>query len=75
MVITSMGSDNATWASGPSVEHERTCALEYNVVGWGRMAIPPQAAMGVFVRGANGRLAAVRLYDDVDRPLAERPPC
>ncbi len=57
------------------VEHERTCALEYNVVGWGRMAMPPQAAMGVFVRGANSRLAAVRLYDDVDRPLAERPPC
>ena len=40
--------------------------------GW---ATPPQAAMGVFVRGANSRLAAVRLYDDVDRPLAERPPC
>ena len=50
---------------------ERTCALEYNVVGWGRMELPPQAGFGVFVRGESGRLAAVRLYDDVDRPLGQ----
>ena len=48
---------------------DRVCALEYNVVGWGPMVMPPQAAMGVFVQGASGRLAALRLYDDVDRPL------
>ena len=51
---------------------ERTCALEYNVVGWGRMELPPQAGFGVFVRGESGRLAAVRLYDDVDRPPGQR---
>ena len=50
----------------------RTCAAEYNVVGWGQMEMAPQAAMGVFVRGESGGLATVRLYDDVDRPLGQR---
>ena len=51
------------------VDDGRACALEYNVVGWGRTVTPPQAAFGVFIRGASGRIGAVRLYDDVDRPL------
>ena len=36
------------------------------------MKMAPQAAMGVFVRGESGRLAAVRLYHDVDRPLGRQ---
>jgi SnoaL-like domain len=47
----------------------RACALEYNVVGWGRTPLPPQAGLAVYVRGDGGRLAAARIYDDVDPPL------
>ncbi len=43
------------------------CALEYNVVGGGGVAVPPQAGMAVHVRGDSGRLAAARIYDDVNR--------
>jgi hypothetical protein len=37
-------------------------ALEYNVVDQG----VPQAGLAVYVRGAGGRLAAARIYDDAD---------
>jgi hypothetical protein len=47
----------------------RACALEYNVVAWGRTTLPPQAGLAVYVRGDSGRLAAVRIYDDADPPL------
>ena len=47
----------------------RACALEYNVVGWGRTALPPEAGIAVYVRGDSGRLAAARVYDDSDPPL------
>lgn len=44
------------------------CALEYNCVRWGRHDIPPQAGIGVYERGPDGLLAAVRVYDDVEAP-------
>jgi hypothetical protein len=44
------------------------CALEYNCVRWGHRDLPPQAGMGVYERGADGLLAAVRVYDDVQAP-------
>jgi hypothetical protein len=47
----------------------RTCAIEYNVVSWGRTSLPPQAGIAVYERGATGRLAAARIYDDVDPPI------
>jgi hypothetical protein len=47
----------------------RACALEYNVTRWGKTRLLPQAGLAVHVRGSNGRLAAVRIYDDVDQPL------
>ncbi len=46
----------------------RTCALEYNAVRWGRTELSPEAAIGVYVRGASGKLAGVRLYDDIEPP-------
>ncbi len=49
----------------------RACALEYNVVAWGRTELPPQAGVAVYVRGAGGRLAAARIYDDADPPLED----
>jgi hypothetical protein len=44
------------------------CAIEYNAVRWGRMALPPQAGVAVYVRGPSGRLSAARIYDDVQPP-------
>jgi SnoaL-like domain len=47
----------------------RSCALEYNVVRWGRTELPPQAGVAVYVRGDSGKLASARIYDDADPPL------
>jgi hypothetical protein len=44
------------------------CAIEYNCTQWGKDAIPPQAGVAVYVRGASGRLSAARIYDDVTPP-------
>jgi ketosteroid isomerase-like protein len=44
------------------------CVVEYNCVRWGRQDLPPQAGLGVFERDPDGRLAAVRVYDDVEPP-------
>jgi limonene-1,2-epoxide hydrolase len=47
------------------------CALEYNCVRWGSHELPPQAGIAVFERGPDGRVAGVRVYDDVEPPLDE----
>jgi hypothetical protein len=52
------------------IDDDRSCALEYNVVSWGRTDLPPQAGVAVYVRGESGKLAAARIYDDVDPPLS-----
>jgi len=44
------------------------CALEYNCVRWGSHDLPPQAGIGIWERGPDGLLAAVRAYDDVEAP-------
>ena len=44
------------------------CALEYNWVRWGGQELTPQAGLGVYERGPDGLLAAVRMYDDVEAP-------
>jgi hypothetical protein len=60
---------------GIALEHcaltddERVCALEYNVLRWGEIELPPQAGIAVYVRGGSGKLAAARIYDDADPPL------
>jgi hypothetical protein len=51
------------------IDDDRVCALEYNVVAWGRTALPPEAGLAVYVRGDGGRLSAARVYDDCDPPL------
>jgi hypothetical protein len=48
----------------------RACALEYNLVAWGRTALSPEAGVAVYVRGDGGKLAAARVYDDADPPLS-----
>jgi hypothetical protein len=47
----------------------RSCALEYNVVRWGRTELPPQTGIAVYVRGSTGKLASAHIYDDVAPPL------
>jgi len=51
------------------------CAVEYNCVRWGRHDLPPQAGLGVYQRGPDGRLAAVRVYDDVAAPVGQHLAC
>ena len=63
---------------GIALEHcaltddHRACALEYNVVRWGKTELAPQAGVAVYLRGQSGRLAAARVYDDVNPPLGPR---
>ena len=47
---------------------EGVCALEYNVVRWGKTELLPEAGVAVYVRGQSGKLAAARIYDDVNPP-------
>ena len=54
------------------IDDKRACALEYNVVRWGRTELPPEAGVAVYVRGQSGKLAAARIYDDADPPLGPR---
>ena len=64
------------FASGGGIAQERcaivgdedACALEYNVARWGSAPRLPQAGVAVYVRGQRGKLAAVRVYDDVEPP-------
>jgi SnoaL-like domain len=51
------------------IDDTRACALEYNVVRWGQTELPPQAGVAAYVRGQSGKIAAARIYDDVDPPL------
>jgi hypothetical protein len=51
------------------IDDGRSCALEYNVVRWGKTELPPEAGVAVYARGPSGRLAAARIYDDTDPPL------
>lgn len=53
------------------VDDGRSCALEYNVVAWGRTELPPEAGLAVYVRGDSGKLAVARIYDDSDPPLRQ----
>jgi SnoaL-like domain len=53
-----------------TIDDGRACALEYNVVRWGATDVPPEAGVAVYVRGDGGMLAAARIYDDADPPLA-----
>ena len=51
------------------IDDKRACALEYNVVRWGKTELPPEAGVAVYTRGQGGKLAAARIYDDTDPPL------
>jgi len=44
-------------------------ALEFNAVRWGQHDMPHQAGIAVYERGASGKLANARVYDDVTPPF------
>jgi hypothetical protein len=44
------------------------CALEYNMVGWGRGLMDPQPGVAVYQRGPTGRISSLRAYDDIAPP-------
>jgi len=46
------------------------CAVEYNCVRSGDRELAPQAGIGVYERDPDGLLAAVRVYDDIEPPVA-----
>ena len=46
------------------------CAVEYNCTRWGSHELLPQAGIGIYERDGDGLLAAVRVYDDVEAPVA-----
>jgi len=50
------------------IDDGRACALEYNVVRWGKTELPPEAGVAIYIRGQSGKLAAVRIYDDAEPP-------
>jgi hypothetical protein len=50
-------------------DDKRACALEYNVVRWGKTELAPEAGIAIYVRGESGKLAAARVYDDTVPPL------
>jgi hypothetical protein len=52
------------------IDTGRECAVEYNVVSWGTTELAPEAGVAVYVRGESGKLAAARIYDDVDPPIS-----
>jgi SnoaL-like domain len=56
-----------------ATDNGRSCALEYNVIRWGQTELPPAAGLAVFGRGTTGKLAAARLYYDVEPPLSSPP--
>jgi limonene-1,2-epoxide hydrolase len=46
------------------------CVVEYTCVRWGDRPFTPQAGVAVYERGADDLLTAVRLYDDIEPPVA-----
>ena len=55
------------------VDDGRACALEYNVVRWGKTELPPQAGVAVYVRGSE-RQARRRARLRRRRSAARSPP-
>jgi hypothetical protein len=55
------------------IDDGAACGVEFIADGWGPRKFEPQAGIGVYERGASGKLAAARIYDDVDVDLGLQP--
>ncbi|MBU1638388.1 nuclear transport factor 2 family protein [bacterium] len=44
------------------------CVIEYNLKQWGSKKIPPQCGCAVYEIGPFGKIAAIRIYDDIVPP-------
>ncbi|HEX3318304.1 MAG TPA: hypothetical protein VHR88_09810 [Solirubrobacteraceae bacterium] len=53
-----------------AIDDGHNCAVEYNILRWGRSEVPPEGGVAAYERGESGKLAAVRMYDNADPPLA-----
>jgi len=45
-------------------------AVEFNIVRWDDVDLPPQAGLSLYQLGPTGRILSNRVYDDVARPWA-----
>ena len=45
-------------------------AVEFNIVRWDDVDLPPQAGLSLYQLGPTGRILSKRVYDDVARPWA-----
>jgi hypothetical protein len=66
-------------AGGIGLEHATltddgvVAAIEFNAVSFGPRRLTPQAGLAVYERGPSGRLAAARIYDDVNVEVLSEP--
>jgi len=76
------GSDRSAWYSsilsdgplplklGSITDDGVTLVYEYEVERWGSTKLAPQAGAAAYERGASGKIASARIYDDVEPPAA-----
>ena len=67
---TGAGASGIEVLKGGRADDGTTCALEYTIVKVHGKGVAPQAGLGVYERGASGKLRAVRVYEDVGIPGA-----
>ena len=66
-------------AGGIGIEHATltddgvVAVIEFNAVSFGPRRLTPQAGLAVYERGPSGRLAAARIYDDVNLEVLSEP--
>jgi hypothetical protein len=66
-------------AGGIGIEHATVTddgivtAIEFNAVRFGRQQLTPQAGLAIYERARSGRLAAARIYDDVNVEVLAAP--
>jgi hypothetical protein len=63
-----LGQGGVEWQCCRVTDDGVLCAVEYTCLSWGRGSFAPQAGVAFFERAADGRLAALRIYDDVSPP-------
>ena len=55
---------------GTITDDGETVVYEYMADRWGRDPMTPQAGAAAYQRGASGKIASARIYDDIDPPAS-----